>query len=226
MSSFCQAPALTNPLQHTLVLNLMCAAEKTNYRTWIVYWRCMSLNYTLDGLIRNKRLVWVTYCMLYQEQTQTNQNTGHIRNNPSCLGSQMSSLLQHVRAQIKTFPGGYDELEFHWTSPSLPSPTYQTQHQGEEVRLRSNHTGHTRNPASETVACWWASSQTENSDPARWPRVNSNSRRRRRPVNGLHHSREGGLPNTAFIPSHLMWRSHVGFSFLRRSISCKTLTQF
>lgn len=66
-------------------------------------------------------------------------------------------------------------------------------------------------------------SQTENSGPPRRPWVNSNRRRRRRPVNGLHHRREGGPPNTAFIPSHLMRRSHVGFSFLRRSISVSSL---
>lgn len=68
-----------------------------------------------------------------------------------------------------------------------------------------------------------ALTHTENSDPPRRPWVNSSSRLRRSPVNGLHHSSEGEPPNTDFMPSHLRRRSHVGFSFLRRSISCEEL---
>lgn len=101
--------------------------------------------------------------------------------------------------------------------PVSPWHTHQAQPWGGGVRLSSSR-GRTRNSASQTVL----SSQTENSDPPRRPCGNSIRRLRRSPVNGLHQRREGGPPNTAFIPSHLIRRSQVGFSFLRRSISCKT----
>lgn len=100
----------------------------------------------------------------------------------------------------------------------------------QEVHGSSSRRGHRRNPffhptrpGEVLVSCIsLQSSQTENSDPPRRPWVNSIRRRRRSPVNGLHHSKDGELPNTAFMPSHLMRRSQVGFSFLRRSISCNT----
>ena len=65
--------------------------------------------------------------------------------------------------------------------------------------------------------------QTENSAPPWRARV-IRRRRRRRPVKGLNHSREGGPPNTALIPSQRTRRSQVGFSFFKRSISCDTHT--
>lgn len=58
---------LPSPLQkiQTLLLNLMCAAKKTDCWSCVVKVRELSSNSTLDGLTRNKRLTWVTYCMLY-----------------------------------------------------------------------------------------------------------------------------------------------------------------
>lgn len=61
--------------------------------------------------------------------------------------------------------------------------------------------------------------QTENSAPPFRPRTMSR-RRRRSPAKGLNHSRDGGPPKTAFIPSHRTRLSHVGFSFFSLSISC------
>lgn len=61
--------------------------------------------------------------------------------------------------------------------------------------------------------------QTENSAPPFRPRTISR-RRRRSPAKGLNHSRDGGPPKTAFIPSHRTRLSHVGFSFFSLSISC------
>lgn len=139
------------------------------------------------------------------------------------LFSLLAKGVRSTSACESSFHGGCYALGSHWTcqSPPVPHP----------LRTASGRWG----PSQLWPSCFrdsyvlvspdsLPSSQTENSDPPRRLWVNSNRRRRRRPVNGLHHSREGGPPNTAFIPSHLMRRSHVGFSFLSRSISCKTFT--
>jgi hypothetical protein len=93
-------------------------------------------------------------------------------------------------------------------------PGYQTVQRGPGLSDGPERSGDIRRGR----AVWVLSPQTENSTPLRRVRVISR-RRRRRPVNGLNQRKEGGPPNTAFIPSQRTRRSHVGFSFFRRSIS-------
>lgn len=74
----CWCP-LKKKIQILNLISLMCASEKTNCCVLKVHE--LDLNYTLDNLTRNKRLIWVTYCMLYKKHTQTNRNAGYVRNN-------------------------------------------------------------------------------------------------------------------------------------------------
>lgn len=220
--STCLGPVLMKDMSlisprviQTLVLNLICAAKKT-YCSRCVLKGAGDLVQTAPWTVGNKRITWVTYCMLYLKTHKQTKKLLMSKNIPAVWQTCGHQHQRHVRVSCDALGSLCSNLPLCH------------QLKKDSLRERGSMLGAAKEGIQRHLAkCWraasvWPASQTENSDPPRRPWVSSSKRRRRRPVNGLHHSRDGGPPNTVFIPSHLMRRSHVGFSFLRRSISCKT----
>lgn len=109
-----------------LTLNLISAAKKTNCWSCVLRVHELSSNSTLDGLTRNKRLTWVTYCMRYLKTHKQTEKLLMFKPYPSCLTylcrPKVLGLHQHVRVTIQTFSGGCDALESHWSSLSPSHP--------------------------------------------------------------------------------------------------------
>lgn len=179
--------------------------------------------------------------MLYKKSKEKKKRKSHVRHSTpffrfffflSILCRQkVPDLRQHLRVSTPSIPGGcvmhlgLRSLSTQQERPpgevrsiSVPATRGQSMR---SRRRRSQVSVHCVRLASRSLARSLTLTHTENSDPPRRPWVNSSRRLRRSPVNGLHHSSEGEPPNTDFMPSHLRRRSHVGFSFLRRSISCE-----
>lgn len=199
----------------------MCVAEKTNCWGCVRRVHKLGSNSTLDGLTGGEK-THLSYILHALPENTNKPKAAHVKNDISDP--------QHTRADRRSRVWVWVRIQTFCVPPEQPvSPSLKHERwaRWSEVHQPQLSGADKKSCFREMIECLWPAfsplwPQTENSDPLRRPWVNSNRRRRRRPVNGLHHSREGGPPNTAFIPSHLMRRSHVGFSFLRRSISCKT----